>query len=84
MLNEFIDKILVHEPVYGKRKCHRTQKIEIFFNFIGKVDLPSMNEPVDWDKVEQEKKQAKKERRRQYNRERREKLRAEHALTEVI
>ena len=67
MLNEFIDKILIHEPVYGKKKSHKTQEIEIYFNFIGKVGLPSANEPVDWEKIEQEKEKARKERKKQYD-----------------
>ena len=39
MLNEFIDKVIVHE----RRKINRyqyDQQIEIYFNFIGKVTLP--------------------------------------------
>lgn len=85
MLNEFIDKILVHEPVYGKKKSHRTQEIEIYFNFIGKLELPSSNaEPVDWEKIEQEKIKARKERKKQYDKERRARLKAEAALQEVI
>ena len=39
MLNEFIDKVIVHE----RKKINRyqyDQQIEIYFNFIGKVTLP--------------------------------------------
>ncbi len=39
MLNEFIDKVLVHAPV--KENSQRTQEIEIYFNFIGKIDIPT-------------------------------------------
>ena len=84
MLNEFIDKILIHEPVYGKKKSHKTQEIEIYFNFIGKIGLPSTGEPVDWEKIEQEKEKARKERKKQYDRERRARLKAEAALQEAI
>jgi hypothetical protein len=43
MLNEFVEKILVHEAVgVGYR---RTQKVEIFLNFIGKFDVPGYEEP---------------------------------------
>ena len=85
MLNEFIDRILVHEPVYGRRKSHKTQEIEIFFNFIGKVELTDTGaETVDWEKIEQEKEKARKERKKQYDKERRARLKAEKALQEVI
>jgi len=38
MITEFIDKIVVHEP--DKSTGERTQKIDIFLNFIGKVEIP--------------------------------------------
>lgn len=84
MLNEFVDRILVHEPVYGRRKSHKTQEIEIYFNFIGKVEIPNMNEAVDWEKVEQEKERIRKERKKQYDKERRARLKAENAHQEAI
>lgn len=84
MLNEFIDKIVVHEPVYGKKKSHKTQEIEIYFNFIGKVEPQCANEPVDWEKIEQEKEKMRKERKKQYDKERRARLKAESALQEAI
>lgn len=47
MLNEFVDKILVHAP--EKINGERVQEIEIYLKFIGKFDLPSTaldsNEP---------------------------------------
>ena len=84
MLNEFIDRILIHEPVYGEKRSHRTQEIEIYFNFIGKIGLPNASEPVDWEKIEQEKERARKERKKQYDKERRARLKAEAALREAI
>ena len=84
MLNEFIDRVLIHEPVYGEKRSHRTQEIEIHFNFIGKIGLPNVSEPVDWEKIEQEKEKARKERKKQYDRERRARLKAEAALREAI
>lgn len=38
MLNEFVDKVLVHraEKVNGKR----TQKVEVYLNYIGNIDFP--------------------------------------------
>lgn len=38
MLNEFVDKILVHEAV--KVNGEREQEIEIYLKFLGKVELP--------------------------------------------
>ena len=43
LLREFVDKIVVHEAVAldGKRRGkQRTQAIEIYYSFVGKVDLP--------------------------------------------
>ena len=43
MLNEFIDKILVHErDRKGSRET--TQEIEIYFNFVGKFVPPHFME----------------------------------------
>lgn len=38
MINEFIDKILVHEP--EKVDGDRVQEVEIYLKFIGRFDLP--------------------------------------------
>ena len=39
MLNEFVEKILVHAPV--RANCERTQEVEIYLNFIGNVEIPA-------------------------------------------
>ena len=39
MINEFIDRILVHAPI--KTEEGRTQEVEIFLKYIGKVELPA-------------------------------------------
>ena len=39
MLREFIEKIVVHECSYDENK-NRRQEIEIYYSFVGKVDLP--------------------------------------------
>ena len=38
MLNEFVDKVLVHraEKIDGRR----TQKVEVYLNFVGMIDFP--------------------------------------------
>lgn len=66
MINEFVDKILVHE---GKKENYqRTQEIEIYLNFIGKFELPKkeikLTEAEILEQQELEKKRAKK---REYN-----------------
>ena len=43
LLREFVEKIVVHEAVAldGKRRGkQRTQAIEIYYSFVGKIDLP--------------------------------------------
>jgi len=54
MLNEFVEKVVVHEAE-GKRQGYgRTQKVEIFLNFIGKFDVPGQikEEAKPFDPVE--------------------------------
>ena len=40
MLNEFIEKVIVHERVKGHRYTSN-QAVDIYFNFVGKIELPS-------------------------------------------
>ena len=67
MINEFVEKILVHQA-QGKG-ASRTQEIEIFFNFVGKVDIPhkevELTEEEKAALAEQERRRAKKA---EYNR----------------
>lgn len=50
MLNEFIEKIVVHEADTSGGRLNRRQKVDIYFNFVGQIDL---SEPVSTG-VEQE------------------------------
>lgn len=45
MLNEFVDKVIVHKA--EKKDRERTQKIEVYLHFIGNVDIPQIEEPKD-------------------------------------
>ncbi len=45
MLNEFVEKIVVHERD-RKGSADTAQKIEIYFNFIGEYIPPTMTETV--------------------------------------
>ena len=42
MLNDLVDKILVHAP--DKSSGHRKQKIEIYYNAVGIINLPTSKE----------------------------------------
>ena len=46
MLNEFIEKIVVHEADKSGGRLNRKQKVDIYFNFVGQIDLsePTMQE----------------------------------------
>ena len=52
MLNEFVEKIVVHEA--DRATGRRVQKVEILLNFIGKFDVPGQEkaEPAPFDPVE--------------------------------
>ena len=43
MLNEFVEKIIVHEAIRINGK--RSQKVEIYLNFIGKFAVPGQEKP---------------------------------------
>ena len=43
LLREFVEKIVVHEATAADGRMHgnlRRQEIEIYYSFVGKVDLP--------------------------------------------
>ena len=52
MINEFVDKIVVHEGKW--ENCERTQEVEIYLNFIGKCEMPK-KEPTKEELEELEK-----------------------------
>jgi len=45
LLNEFIEKVIVHEA--DKSTGKRTQKVDIHLNFIGKFELPQVEAPQE-------------------------------------
>lgn len=80
MLNEFVEKVIVHEA--DKSNGERKQKIDIHFNFIGKFDVPDIitsdekderprldKEKVDKEKRKKEFARARYEKRKQEKRE---------------
>lgn len=74
MINEFIDKILVHAP--EKVDGDRIQEVEIYLKFIGHFELPAPKLTA-----EEEKRQEQLRRHRMKSRERYQKIKAgEHAV----
>ncbi len=57
MINEFVEKILVHAP--DRSTGERMQEIEIYLNFIGKFDVP-MPEPTQEELAAEEKRRQKR------------------------
>ena len=45
MLNEFIERVEVHQGV-GSR-YHMTQQIDVYFNFIGQFQVPATENDAD-------------------------------------
>ena len=65
MINEFIEKIIVHAP--DKSSGERVQEVEIYLNFIGRFDAP-MPEPTREEIAEQEELRKKREANRKSSR----------------
>ena len=65
MLNEFVEKILVHEADYSSGE--RVQEVEIYLNFIGKFELP-VKEATAEEIAEHEKLKARRAKKAEYNR----------------
>ena len=61
MLNEFVEKILVHERA-RKGSQNTTQEVEIYFNFVGRYIPPAL-QPVSLTPEEQEELRKKEERK---------------------
>ena len=75
MLNEFVEKILVHKA--EKIDGVRVQKVEVYLNFIGQIDFPKPEEVIDPEqaKIDQywkDRYQRNKERDGMYRRRKRE------------
>jgi len=86
ILNEFIDRIEVHEGVWseGGRHGSRSQQIDVYLKYIGKFDAPDNRTPEDIEaeriaeeKLERRRKQQRERMRRYHERKRIEKETAE-------
>ena len=72
IVNEFVDKVLVHK--IEETDGDRVQEIEIFLNYIGRVELPTQ-EISEKEMAEEEKKRKSRQYRREYMKAYREKHR---------
>lgn len=80
MINEFIEKIIVHEA--DKSSGDRIQQIDIYLKFVGKLDVPMPElTPEQWK--EEERKRKKRAWNRTYMRRKYEKEKAEKAKKEA-
>ena len=67
MLNEFVDKIMVHKAV-GKG-ANRVQDIDIYLNYIGRFVVPEIEvEMTEEERIAEAKRQEKLEKKRASNR----------------
>ena len=64
MINEFVDKILVHKPDYSTGE--RVQEVEIYLKFIGKFKLPEPD-PTPEELAAQELARERRAKRAEYN-----------------
>ena len=71
IVNEFVDRVMVHK--IEKTDGERVQEIEIFLNYIGRVELPAQELSEEEMEVEE-----KKRKRRQYRREYQKAYREKH------
>ncbi len=87
MINEFVSKVIVHEA--EGIGANRTQEVEIYLNYIGKIELPQEEPPelTEEEKAAEAKRIEKIEKHREQNRrwaaKRREAIRAERAKQEA-
>lgn len=66
MINEFVDKIVVHEA--DKSSGERLQQVDIYLNFIGKFDVPITAPELTPEEIAAEEEvRRKREKRREYN-----------------
>lgn len=40
MINEYIEKVVVHESTGGRKGKDRKQQVDVYFNFIGNCQVP--------------------------------------------
>ncbi len=80
MLHEFIEKIVVHEA--DKSTGDRIQQVDIYFNFIGQFEMPELEVKTPDQIVKEQKALAARNRKREQNRLRMRRKRAEQKALE--
>ena len=76
ILNEFIEKVVVHEAVWSeanetnRRMGTRTQGVDIYLKYIGNYTVPDTRtaEEIEAERIEGEKLEARRKRQREYAR----------------
>ena len=80
MLNEFVDKVFVHEA--DKSSGERVQKIDVYLRFIGNFDVPAVAEECSLGDIEAEARRlARKRKQREYARRRYANMKVERELS---
>ncbi len=44
MINEYVEKVVVHESTRGRKGKDRKQQVDVYFNFIGNYEVPKKKE----------------------------------------
>jgi DNA invertase Pin-like site-specific DNA recombinase len=90
MINEFVDKIVVHESEWSERNGRdsrrgtRRQKVDVYLKYIGGFDAPDTRaaEEIEAERLAEEKLERARRSKREYSRRRKEKKRAAEATGE--
>ena len=48
MINEYIEKVVVHEATGGRQGKDRKQQVDVYFNFIGNCQVPQKVRLKKW------------------------------------
>jgi DNA invertase Pin-like site-specific DNA recombinase len=76
IINEFIEKIVVHEAVWSeateenRRMGTRTQRVDVYLKYIGSFDVPDLRsaEEIEAERIKEEKLEDRRKRQREYMR----------------
>ena len=72
MINEFVDKIIVHEAVWSEEghRGSRSQQVDVYLKYIGKFDTPDMRtaEEIEAERIVAEKEELNRKRSRENQR----------------
>ena len=44
MINEYVEKVVVHESTRGRKGKDRKQQVDVYFNFIGNYEVKKKKE----------------------------------------